>query len=387
MLPSHIKIFQYLLLFLSSLYISTNYAQNKLIVNDIKDKSIVALGDANHTDYTASTLRVELIKELVEQHNFKIIALESNLYEVYQAFEQYKITGQVETINNAIFFIMRNKPLEELFIYLKEQYEKGNPIKVVGFDADFSGEYSDTIFTKAITETLHNTTLSCTSISSNEFEKHFKNLTITNLKALFRTKKDYNIVYDYLQCYLTQIESNPVLEQALNNLIKKLQAKNSKTDSDNHRDQLMYENILFLKEQYPNEKIILFGSSTHFIRKPKAIESSFMQNNRITLGSLLADNFKDDYAFIAYTAISGNSLGFYGKKHKLKEAIPNSIEQIIASNHNEEATSHYLNKNDKIMAQATYSRFLGNMFLKMNILDVVDGIVLIQNNNTETLKK
>ncbi|WP_121965118.1 erythromycin esterase family protein [Myroides sp. N17-2] len=384
MQPNQIRLFHYLLLLIiSSIYTPISYAQNTLIVNDIANKYIVALGDASHTDYTASKLRVDLIKELVEQHNFKIIALESNLYEVYQAFEQYKITGQIETINSAIYFNMRNKPLEELFHYLKEQNEKGNTVKVIGFDSAFSGDYSDSVFTTSITETINNSSLNCTSISPKEFEKHFKNLTITNLKALFRTKKDYNIVYDYLQCYLTQIESNPILQQALTNLTKIIDAKKNQVNSDNHRDQLMFENILTLKKLYPNEKLILFGSSTHFIRKPKAIESSFMQNNRITLGSLLANKFKDDYAFIAYTAINGNTLGFYGKKHKLKDAIPNSIEQIITLNHNTEIPFYYLYKDDKVLTQVKYTRLLGNTFQKMNIKEVIDGLVLIRDNNTE----
>src|SRR5690554_7155754 len=44
---------------------------NDLLFNDIGQKQIVALGDATHTDFTASKFRVDLIKELIEKHNFR----------------------------------------------------------------------------------------------------------------------------------------------------------------------------------------------------------------------------------------------------------------------------------------------------------------------------
>jgi erythromycin esterase-like protein len=94
MKPYSMSYLKYFLFTLFSLFISTiNYAQDSILINDIKDKQIVALGDASHSDYTSSLLRVELIKKLIEEHNFKSIVLESNLFEVYQAFEQYKITN------------------------------------------------------------------------------------------------------------------------------------------------------------------------------------------------------------------------------------------------------------------------------------------------------
>ncbi|MDM1353766.1 erythromycin esterase family protein [Myroides marinus] len=354
-----------------------NYAQDSILINDIKDKQIVALGDASHSDYTSSLLRVELIKKLIEEHNFKSIVLESNLFEVYQAFEQYKITNSIETINDAIFLVMRNEALNDLFMYLKKQNDLGNPIKVFGFDSSFSATDSNTVFINAIKENTNYNNLNCSDISDSEFAKHFKMLTHTNLKALLRSKKDYNVVYNYLMCQLQKNNSHSIINQALSNITKTIQARYDKVDSDNFRDQLMYENIVFLKKLYPNEKMILFGSSTHFIKTPKAIESSFMQNNRITLGALLTKHFSNQYSFIAYTAINGNSLGFYKKKYKLKQAPQGSIENTVALSPN----TIYLNKQNTLLQTAKSSRLLGNTFINMNINEVVDGLVLIKDNN------
>src|SRR5690554_2131998 len=85
---------------------------NDLLFNDIGQKQIVALGDATHTDYTASKFRVDLIKELIEKHNFSIIGIESNLFEVYKAF---KTNGNIADMNSSLYYVVRSNELDKLF--------------------------------------------------------------------------------------------------------------------------------------------------------------------------------------------------------------------------------------------------------------------------------
>src|SRR5690606_33641201 len=121
---------------------------NYLLFSDIGQKQIVALGDATHTDYTATKFRVDLIKELVEKYNFSIIGIESNLFEVYKAFEAFKNNGNITEMNRSLYYVVRSNELDKLFYYLKEQNEKGNHIKVYGFDPNLSGDDSYKIFTE-----------------------------------------------------------------------------------------------------------------------------------------------------------------------------------------------------------------------------------------------
>ena len=366
---------------------------NALLFSDISQKQIVALGDATHTDYTASKFRVDLIKELVEKYNFSIIGIESNLFEVYKAFEAFKTNGNIADMNNSLYPVIKNNELDKLFFFLKEQSEKGNNVRVLGFDPNFSGENRYETFMEGIQQNLDNTEMECKDISFEDFSKHFKKLIPTNLKALLRTKKDYRIVHDYLTCYLDNVSTtdeneyfNKTLYNIKTSLGNKLEEKNSKGKTNgNKRDSVMFSNIVYLKNKYPNEKMILFGSSTHFIKSPKTINSKFMQNDRVTLGDRLSKKFQEDYFFIAYTGISGNTRGFYGKKKKLKELIPNSIESMVDEKYNADAEIMYLSKNrDKsILDEAIYSRIMGNTFLEMDISRNVDGLFLIRNNNME----
>jgi len=366
---------------------------NTLLFSDIGQKQIVALKDATHTDYTASKFRVDLIKELVEKYNFSIIGIESNLYEVYKAFEDFKTTGNIADMNSSLYPVVKNNELDKLFFFLKEQNEKGNDLKVFGFDPNFSGENSYKTFTEGIQQNLNNNEIECKDISFKDFSKHFKKLIPTNLKALLRTKKDYRIVHDYLTCYLDNVSTtddnnyfNKTLFDIKTSLGNKLERKNSEEKTNgNKRDSVMFDNIIYLKNKYTNEKMILFGSSTHFIKSPKTINSKFMQNDRVTLGKRLSDKFHEDYFFIAYTGISGNTRGFYGKKQKLKELIPNSIENTVNEKYNTDTEIMYLSKNrdKKNLEEAVYSRIMGNTFLEMDISKNADGLFFIRNNNME----
>ncbi len=388
------KSFLFVFLIYSILDTSSSFSQeltkedNELIFNDLYQKKIVALGDATHTDYTASKFRVDLMKELVENYNFTIIAIESNLYEVYKAFEDFKKNSDIVAMNSSIYTIVRNYHLDELFFYLKEQNEKGNNIKVFGFDASLSGGYAYETFTQAMESNLNNTEIECKDVSFLTFSKRFKNLTPTNLKALLRTKKDYNIVYDYLGCYLNQeaiSDDNKVLNKALANFHTSIGNSWAGKKSDNTRDSLMFTNISYLKNKYPEEKMILFGSSTHFIKRPNAINSKYMQNNRVTLGERLHTAFPKDYFFIAYTGVSGNTRGFYGKKIKLGKLIPNSIENAVNETYDSSIPIMYLctNRDKATLDKADSSRILGNTFQEMDISSNIDGLFLIRNSNMD----
>lgn len=99
----------------------------------------------------------------------------------------------------------------------------------------------------------------------------------------------------------------------------------------------------------------------------------------------MTDKFHDDYFFIAYTGVLGNTRGFHGKKQKLKKLIPNSIENTVNEKYNADTEIMYLsvNRDKSILDEAVYSRFLGNTFLEMDISRNVDGLFFIRNNNMD----
>src|SRR5690606_9562916 len=245
------------------------------------------------------------------------------------------------------------------------------------------------IFMHGIQSNSNTAEIDCKDMPFEDFSKQFKKLTPTNLKALLRTKKDYRGVYDLHTCYQnddSMSNNNQILNRSLFNLKALINRKYDGKNRDIIRDSVMFESIVYLKNKYPSEKMILFGSSSHFIKSPKAINSKFMQNSGWTsLGKRLSNEFHDDYFFIAYTGVSGNTRGFHGKKQKLKKLIPNSIENTVNEKYNAVTEIMYLsvNRDKSILDEAVYSRFLGNTFFEIDITETVDGLFFIRNNNMD----
>jgi len=140
----------------------------------------------------------------------------------------------------------------------------------------------------------------------------------------------------------------------------------------------MFSNINFLKNTYSNEKLILFGSSTHFLKNSKSlsVNNSFWQN-RVTLGDLLYKRYMYTYNFVAFSAISGYKYHFIFGKKKLPVALENSLERIIPQNNYKQPD--YLVMKPFNLQQNVESRFLGHQFQKINTNENFDALFLIKN--------
>lgn len=273
--------------------------------------------------------------------------------------------------------------MEELYEYVYQQNQKGNPIIITGFDVTFSGN----IFVENIKNDLKNIDF-LSDIEKQDFIKYIEKASISNTSALFRNnKKVKSKIVHYskliLSQYIPESESDYFFEQALKNFVLLYDTDQTET-RDNLRDMGMNLNIAFLNKVYNNKKIILFGSNSHLYKNPKEINESFFQNNRKTFGDELNQNYQDKYYFIAYSAISGRKLNTFFKPIELPELNENSIEyQRKNSNNN---FPLFLNKHNS-NEEKTYCRFMGHSFLEMNIWSVMDGLVLIENIVPAKIKK
>lgn len=144
----------------------------------------------------------------------------------------------------------------------------------------------------------------------------------------------------------------------------------------------MSDNLSFLIEKYPNQKIILFGSSTHLLKNPKEINLRFFQNNRITLGESLNQKYQDQYYFIAFSGISGEKPNIFIKPVKLPDLHSKSIEY----KYKDADLPIFLNKSIS-KEKITQCRFMGHSFLEMNLWKIMNGLVLIENIETAKIKK
>lgn len=367
-----------------------NYEINTTIVNSLPENvTIVGLGDPTHQESTISKYRIDLIKKLVSEKEFKVIAMEGNMYELYKAHQRFIKDKDISHYDKAMYSMLNASEMEGLYSFIYEENKKGNEVKFIGFDPAFSG----ISFAANMKEDLEKVT-SLTQEEKKDFIKYVEKANITSLKALFRNNKKVKekiLLYSekILATFKPKNKNDYFFSEALKNMLflftndPKIQAY-----GDNKRDIGMALNLDFIQSQFPNEKIILFGSSTHLLKNPKAIEGAFFQNNRITFGHKLAEKFKHNYFYIAYTALSGTKYNYFNKNKPkdIPEAIENSIEYKV--NKEFKAPAVYITKEtkypiDKVLA----SRFMGHSFLTLNLWEVMDVLVLIKDVEPFEIKK
>lgn len=367
-----------------------SYEINHTIVNSLpKNVTIVGLGDPTHQESTITKYRIDLIKKLVMEKEFKIIAIEGNMYEFYKAHQQFIKDNNVSHYEKAMYGMLNAKEMEALYAFVYEENQKGNEVKFLGFDPAFSG----ITFSKNIEKDLEKVT-SLTAEEKKDFIKTVKKANIANFAALFRNNKKVKqkIVFyseKILATFKPVTQNDYFFSEALKNMIF-LFANDSKIKDycDNKRDIGMALNLDFIQSQFPEEKIILFGSSTHLFKNPNAVEDSYIQNKRIPFGHKLSEKFKEDYFYIAYTSLSGTKYNYLNKNKPktIPEASENSIEYKINQEFN--APAVYISKETTYpMNKVLESRFMGHSFLPLKLWEVMDALVLIKDVAPFEIKK
>lgn len=361
-----------------------DFKVNDLIVDQLpKNVSIVGLGDPTHQESTITKYRIDLIKKLVEEKQFKIIAIEGSMYGLYKGFQKFMKDKNSAHIENAMYSQLNLPEMDELYEYVYNRNQKGDSIMIVGFDPNFYEE----LFVEYIKEDLKKVD-TLTEEEKQDFLVQLTKGSITNLKALFRNNKKVNakIVHyskKILNDFTPKTESDYFFKQTLESFVFRITDENNGKNPISHRDMGMARNITFLKEKYKSN-IILFASSTHLLKDSKGVNDEFRQNHRIC-GDILNDTYQNDYYYIAYSAISGKKFNGYSpfKNTKvLPELDPNSVEYEYQNIDK----PIFLNKSN-FKKDTTYSRFMGYQFVELNIWKVMDGLVLINDVSPSKWKK
>lgn len=382
----------------------TAKAQINDSINDIitlnlnEEVEILALGDPTHREGTITTHRIDLIKKLAKQRDFKVIAFESNIFDMYIAYQKFLKTGGNKDLFDGMYPIFVCKELIELFDFVKEQNAKGDSIIIAGFDTTFSGVKTFDNLKNSIDDYFRRNPQLQTKFSEEEKTAYYKSLyplTHTGLSNLFVNRdKIYETLLPYTKLILSFMQSTKeqnkeediFLEQALTNVLQLRSAdkKVSFEDPYNIRDKYMLDNMEFLREQYPNQKIILFGSTTHFYKDAKSIDGEFFQKDRMCFGGHLNKKFKDKYFFIAYSALSGSRKGAFATR-QIKAPEANTLENtaqdynpIVTGERNQLLNfSLLLNYPTTTFEDKINCRMMGHDYDKMKIEKVCDAIILI----------
>lgn len=109
------------------------------IINAIKDQTIVALGEGTHGTKEFNDLRVELIKDLVTKHNFRIITFENAYGDTYMINKVINSNGDLKhAMKENLVSVWQTKEIENLFLWIREYNKKTkDKITLTGIDTNF----------------------------------------------------------------------------------------------------------------------------------------------------------------------------------------------------------------------------------------------------------
>jgi len=359
-----------------------DYTSFEPLKSDLKDVEIVMLGEQSHGEGTTYDTKIKLIKYLHQEMGFDLLVFESGLYDCNKAWENIKKGNDVAiSLGNSVQALWSTtKQFNPLVKYIDQNKHKENPLIVSGFDNQLAGEISRKEFVSDLKNYLNQKDEDI--IVSKKWKKLETSLQYLLEGELNKYKKRQAVIdTTFINTIITKTESNDSLSKYWSLVLKSTKYYISDTKlKTNFRDRQMAENLIWIKEQNPNKKIICWGATSHFLynsSETKFIAPYNIYNNEYRkypmMGQYLKEKYKSKIFTIGFIAYKGN-FGLWGN-HKIKTAKKNSLEYLIEKSGLENC---FLN-----LKQANFeniiSRPLANLYMKNNISNVMDGVIFNKN--------
>lgn len=296
------KTFSLFLLFFSFVNFSQNTISKSIILSDppisedfsflqeeLKDVQVVMLGEISHFDGNVFETKTEIVKYLVENMGFNVMAFESGIYDLWKAQEDVKKGANCKQVfRNSLFSMWGKRKEFQSFVTFFEN-NKAN-LKLFGFDHQI-------------------TSVNGTVNLSNDLFNYSKSINHT----MKLNKEDFNLLLESISNSTMFDESDisyPIFSSELYKLKQKLsQQKNSEenfywtqivnglltlgedaftrqnftsafncTSIDNIRDNQMAENLLAYAKQNPEAKIICWGANQHFANNLQSVKAPIIKD-------------------------------------------------------------------------------------------------------------
>lgn len=277
-----------------------------VLVSQIGDRRIVALGEDTHGTKEFYELRNAITKKLIKEKGFNLVILE-NPYEDMERLSQNLQLQPLDTlIQKHLFSIYQTKEMKEFLSWLKKYNQAHTPIPFKGCDDSYRE-----ILPKLISEELQTEM----TITMKEILKEFKlrvDLYPEEFYAKFPAKKPKKVneyiynreIYRLILRLEEEIKKENIVSKQLEELL--LNAKNSYINYElifkgniKTRDIVMAERIAYFAKD-PKAKIIVWAHNGH-------ISKEVIIDNEIGLmGRNLKKEFPNEYLAIGMSSFSGS---------------------------------------------------------------------------------
>jgi erythromycin esterase len=355
------------------------FDQLKVLLDGVE---IVMLGEQSHGEGTAYLTKTKLIKYLHREMGFDILAFESGIYDCRKAWEAIEngMDAQEAMAKSIVYLWSLTEEFAPLADYIEEQVGTTRELRIEGFD----GRFMDSFTKEGLIADLEQFVASMDSalVASAEWKHLVEAIELYipyDRKALKKRATEQDTLC--LDRLISRLDSTIKTEEAefWNQVMRNLKSALISAAFDRDlRDAQMAENLLWLKAQNPDSKIICWGATSHFLYRSEEVHmrglivrmlgGNYYKDQRM-MGDYVKAHFGEKLYTIGFTAYEGQ----YGlnREAKIKPAKEGTFEYELAKL----KADNFLLPFTAIDTIPLPSRPLGNYYMTNDISRVMDAVI------------
>ncbi len=305
--------------------------------NELKGVRVLSLGETTHEDGGTFEHKTQLVKLLHEEFGFNVLAFEFGFYGNWKTYQKLGKEPIEEVVKYSGW--SNSEYAFPIYEYFAETKETSNPLIYAGFDGekvpdgipnvkgllsdmgeelDFTISEGDRIILDSMIHAVYGRLGNpVTKAFSFEGRKRAKQL-VTLLKSEL-VKRPEPILNSYNR------ETYLVYKYTLETILFAEEVSYIGNFKNIVRDKQMAERVKWLTDSiYRNEKIILWGASSHFARNMVSIErdmeaKTYEYYPYYQMGDWLNHFYGDTFYSMVFTAGSGEIGTVYPENHRFKQ--------------------------------------------------------------------
>lgn len=299
--------------------LQTDFCDIQFLSEIIGDAEIVFLGEQDHGDAPTFLTKIRIIKFLHEKMNFDVLVFESDFYGLNKVSDKYSSDPSlINQLKQNIYSVWTEcEQTSELFNYIKESQNSGNPLLVSGMDCRHVLGYTREFYLSDLVKFLNSVEIFTNDSASKEFFiKTTESLIIQEYDyiASEETRSHYYKILDTLDLYTSDLFQ----KQELVNLRGFAENSWSKPFKSEIRDRYMAKNLLWLYNyKYKGQKIIVWAHSSHSAKNINLIQNYVSTS----VGNEVFNELGSKVVVIGFTSSVG-SAGRVTNKYKFEVPKP-----------------------------------------------------------------
>jgi len=363
----------------------------KVLDKLIGNSKVVALGENSHGSSEIFKMKNRIIQYLAENKCFNIFSMEADMPEAYR-LNDYTIRGEGDPeklIRDMNLLVWSTEEVLNMVEWMHKYNQPKQRIEFTGFDMqDYRGAVNELISSFIGNEAVE----SKINILKKKLEET-RAPTQQNSSGIINNRGEIDTILLSLQNNIDtssfQIPQKAWLQQNIVIIKQYLGDGDADYNIFSWRDKCMADNFMWIKEQNPNSKLIIWAHNGHIMK------------TNTSMGSSLAQKLGDNYTTFGFTFFDGSYLASGSKgltSYKATTAYPGTLEYLL-NQLNEPIFILDLKKiksdNNKdmkwLMEQLKY-RFVGatvledmNDFMNRKICDDFDYLIFIKTSSSSIL--